>query len=110
MFHRALGPVSRKSRKLFGPEKSFVKLRRAYSVKRVFSYVLKGIKIKTTVKLLASKRLRFEDKKGIMQPEMRPKSFGIFEKRAPGRNGVPTPAEFASLFLAIVFFKYFKWF
>ena len=36
-----LGPVSRKSRKLFGPEKLFVKLRLAYSVKLVFSYVVK---------------------------------------------------------------------
>ena len=40
------GPVSRKSRKLFGPEKPFVKLRPAYSVKLIFSYVVKGIKIK----------------------------------------------------------------
>ena len=32
----ALGPVSRKSRELFGPEKPFVKLRPAYSVKLVF--------------------------------------------------------------------------
>ena len=31
-----LGPVSRKSRELFGPEKRFVKLRPAYSVKLVF--------------------------------------------------------------------------
>ena len=30
------GPVSRKSRELFGPEKPFVKLRPAYSVKPVF--------------------------------------------------------------------------
>ena len=41
-----LWPVSRKSRELFGPEKPFVKLRPAYSVKLVFSYVVKGIKIK----------------------------------------------------------------
>ena len=39
------GPVSRKSRNLFVPEKQFVKLRLAYSVKLVFSYVVKGIKI-----------------------------------------------------------------
>ena len=32
-----LGPVSQKSRKIFGPEKPFVKLRPAYSVKMVFS-------------------------------------------------------------------------
>ena len=34
------GPVSRKFRKLCGPEKSFVKLRPAYSVKLVFPYHL----------------------------------------------------------------------
>ena len=78
------GPVSRKSRKLFGPEKPFVKFRPAYSVKLVFSYVVKGIKIKTTAKFCASRRPRFEDEKRIMSPEMLPKSFGTFEKRAPG--------------------------
>ena len=79
-----LGPVSRKSRKLFGPEKPFVKLRPAYSVKLVFSYVVKGIKIKLTAKFRASIRLRFEDTKRIMSPEVRPKKFGTFEKQAPG--------------------------
>ena len=79
-----LGPVSRKSRKLFGPEKPFVKLRPAYSVKLVFSYVAKGIKIKITAKFRASMRLSFEDTKRIMSPEMRPKSLGTFEKQAPG--------------------------
>ena len=77
------GPVSRKSRELFGPEKPFVKLRPAYSVKLVFSYVVKGMKIKITAKFRASRRLRFEDTKKIMSPEIRPKSFGTFEKRAP---------------------------
>ena len=42
---RKQGPVSQKSRKLFGPEKPFVKRRLAYSVKLVFSYVVKAIKI-----------------------------------------------------------------
>ena len=42
------GPVSRKRRKLLGPEKPFVKLRPANSVKLVFSYAVKGIKIKIT--------------------------------------------------------------
>ena len=79
-------PVSRKSRKLFGPEKPFVKLRPAYSVKLVFSYVVNGIKIKITAKFRSSRRLRFEDTKRIMSPEMRPKSFGTSEKRAPGRD------------------------
>ena len=84
------GPVSRKSRELFGPEKPFVKLRPAYSVKLVFLYVVKGIKIKITAKFRASRRLRLEDTKKIMSPEIRPKSLGTFEKRAPGlRAGGP---------------------
>ena len=77
-------PVSRKSRKLFRPEKTFIKLRPANSVKPVFSYVVEGTKIKITVKFRASRRLHFEDTKRIMSPEMRKKSFGTFEKRAPG--------------------------
>ena len=32
------------------------------------------------------KRLRFEDAKRIMSPEIRTKSFGTFEKWAPGLN------------------------
>ena len=40
------------------------------------------MKIKTTVKFRASRRLGFEDTKIIMSPEMRPKSFGMFENRA----------------------------
>ena len=64
-------------------EKQFVKLRPAYSVKMVFSYLVKGIKIKITAEFGASRRLRCEDTKRIMSPEMRPKSFGTFEKRAP---------------------------
>ena len=78
-----LGPVSRKSRDLFGSEKPFVKLRPAYSVKLVFSYVVKGIKIKIIAKFRASKRFRFEDTKRTMSPEIHPKSFGTFQKQAP---------------------------
>ena len=86
LLNSSLGPVSRKSRKLFGPEKPFVKLRPAYSAKLVFSYVVKGIKIKIkiTAKFRASRRLTFEDTKRIMSPEMHPKSFGTSEKQAPG--------------------------
>ena len=80
----AMGPVSRKSRKLFRPEKPFLKLRPPYSVKLFFSSIVKGIKIKITAKFRDSRRLRFEDTKSIMTPEMRPKSFGTFEKQAPG--------------------------
>ena len=67
-----------RARKVFG---TFLKLQPAYSVKLVFSYVAKGIKI--TAKFRASRRFRFEDTKRIMSPEKRPKSFGTFEKRAP---------------------------
>ena len=66
----------------FRPKKPFVKLRPAYSLKLVFSYVVKGWKIQMTVKSRASRRLRFQDTKRIMSPEMRPKSFGTSEKRA----------------------------
>ena len=91
--NRPLGPVSRKSRKLFGPEKPFVKLRPVYPVTLVFSYVVKGIKIKVTVKFRASRRLRFEDSKKIMSPEMGPKSFRTFEKQAPGWESNPEVVE-----------------
>ena len=45
------------------------------------SSTLKGIKIKITAKFRASRRRRYNDTKRIMSPEMRPKSFGTFEKR-----------------------------
>ena len=77
-----VAPVSRRSPKLFGPEKPFVKLRPAYSVKLVFSYVVKGIKIKIkiTAKFRGSGLLSFEDTKRVMSSEMRPKSFGTFRE------------------------------
>ena len=65
------------------PEKPFVKLRPDYSVKLVFSNVVRGIRIKITAKFRAARRLRFEGTKGIMSPEIRPKSFGTLEKQAP---------------------------
>ena len=88
------GPVSRKPRQLFGPEKPFGKLWPAYAVNLVFSYVVKGIKIKITAKFRASGRLRFEDTKRILSPEMRPKSFGTFEKQAPGARFSKVPKFF----------------
>ena len=84
VFTCTLGPISRKSRKLFGPEKPFVKLRSAYSAKLVFSYVIKGIKIKINAKFRSSRQRRFQDTKRFMSSEMCPKSLGTFEKRAPG--------------------------
>ena len=44
---------------------------------------MKGIEIKITAKFRASRRLRFEDIKRIMRPEIRPKRFETFEKQAP---------------------------
>ena len=82
-FEHQQGPVSRKFRELFASGKQFVKLQPADSVKLVLSYVVKGTKIKIAVKFLGSRRLRFEDTKIIMSPEVRPKSFVTFEKRAP---------------------------
>ena len=76
-----LGAAPRKTRTLFGPVKPFVKLRPAYSVWLIFSYVLKGIKVKITAKSGAPRRLRFEDTKKIMSPELSPKRFGTSEKR-----------------------------
>ena len=49
-----------------------------------------------TAKFRASRRLRFEDTKKIMSPEMVPKSFGTFEKQAPGYQlsaAVPDSSE-----------------
>jgi len=68
----------------FRARKAIRKITTAYSVKLVFSYVVKGIKIKINAKFRASRRLRFEDTKRIMSPEIRPKSFGTFDKRAQG--------------------------
>ena len=69
---------------LESPEKPSRKLLPAHSEKLVFPYVVKGIKIKITAKLCASRHVRFEDTKKIVSPEMRTKSFGTFEKQAPG--------------------------
>ena len=68
----ALGPVSRKSRRLFGPEKPFLKLWLAYSVKLVFSCVVKGMKIKISAKFRASRLLGFENAKKTVSSEIRP--------------------------------------
>ena len=78
-WRKVQGPVSRKSRELFGPEKPFLKLPPAYSVKLVFSYVVKGMKIKITAKFRASRRLCFEDTKRNMSPE----KFRDFRETGP---------------------------
>ena len=69
--------------KHFGPEKPFIKLQPPYSLKLLFSYIVKGIKIKITSKFRASRRPCFGDSKRIMSPEMRPKGLGTSEKGTP---------------------------
>ena len=70
--------------KTFRPEKPFIKLRPAGFVKLVFSYVVKGIETEITAKFRASRHPRCEDTKRIKSPEIRPKTYGTFEKWAPG--------------------------
>ena len=43
--------------------------------------------MKVTAKFRATRRLRFENTKKIMSSEMRPKSFGAFEKLGPAIYG-----------------------
>ena len=62
------GRVSQLTRKLYEPEKPFIKLRPAYSVELVLSYVVKAIEIKITAKFRDTEHLRFEDTKRIMSP------------------------------------------
>ena len=83
---QVLAYVSQKTRKLYGPEKPFAKLRPAYSVKMVFLYVVKGIKIKITEKFRDTEHFRFEDTKRIL-------------KRAPG----PNERDWGNRFAAIAF-------
>ena len=98
-----LRPISRNSRKTFGPEKPLVELRPAYSVKLVFSYAVKGIKIKRTAKFRASKRLRFEDTNRIRRPEMRPVSQKSRELCGPEKPFVKVrPAYSAKLVFSYV--------
>ena len=52
-----------------GPGRKFVTLWAAYSVKLVLLYVAKGIKIKIIAEFRTSRRIRFEDTKGIISPE-----------------------------------------
>ena len=78
-----LGPVSRKSRELFGPEKLVVKLQSACFEKLIFLHVFNIRKTKRIAKFYGLEPRRCEDIKGIVAPEIDPKSFGTFEKRAP---------------------------
>ena len=95
-------PVSRKSLELFGSGKPFLKLQLTHSVKLVFSVVVMGRKIKITAKFRVMRRFRFEDTKRTMSPEMRPKSFGTFKKRAPVPSSPRSPFQDESKFEVFV--------
>ena len=79
-----LGPVSRQSRELFGPEKLVVKLQSACFEKLI---ILHGFNIRKTKRIAKFEGLleprRCEDIKAVVAPEIGPKSFGTFEKQAP---------------------------
>ena len=77
------GPFLGSPETFLGPDKSFVKLRPAYSAKLVFWYDVKGIKNKIMAKFCASRRLRFEDTERLMSLEMRPKKFRDFRDTGP---------------------------
>jgi len=50
--------------------------------------------MKITAKFRASRRLRYEDTKRNMSPEMSPKSFGTFEKQGPGGRFSKDPVTY----------------
>ena len=63
------GHVPRKSREVFGAEKPFVKLGPLNCLKLVFSYVVKGIKIKITAEFRASRSLRLKIQRESSHPK-----------------------------------------
>jgi len=64
-----MGLVLESPKNLSGPEKSFLELRPTVSVKLVFSYVVKVIKIKISATFRTSRRHGFEDTKRICHPK-----------------------------------------
>ena len=86
-YQRDQGPVSRKSRRLYGPEKPFVKLRPAHSAKLISSYVVKWINIKIIAKFHVTEHLRFEDTRRIMSPE----TFRDFRETGPSPQIILLP-------------------
>ena len=83
-----LEAVSRKSRDLvvLGTEKPVVKLQSASFEKVVFSHVFNMRKAKRIAKFYGLEPRRCQEIKGNVASERDSKSFGTFEKRAPGPN------------------------
>ena len=80
----SLGARFSKVPKTFLARKAIRKTPTAYSVKLVFSLCFKGNENLNNCKVSCLKTPSFKGTKRIMSPEMRPKRFGTFEKRAPG--------------------------
>ena len=81
---RVQGPVSRKSRELFGPEQLAVKLQCACFEKLIFLHVFNIRKTKRIAQFEGLEPRHCEDIKAVVAPGIGPKSFGTFEKQAPG--------------------------
>ena len=90
---RGQGPVSRKSRELSGPEKPFVKLRPAYSVKLIFSHVVKVIKNKNNGKVSCLETPSLRRYKENYLTRNTPEKFRDFRETDP-RVRVPFGPQF----------------
>ena len=88
-----LGPVSRKSPELFGSEKAIRKITTCLFCKASLFICCKRNKNENNCKVSCLRRLRFEDTKRIVSPEIGPKSFGSFEKQAPESKYIPRQNE-----------------
>ena len=86
------GPVSRNSRELFGPEKPVIKLQSTYFEKLILLTCFQNVrKTKRIAKFDDLEPRRCEDIKGIVAPEIGPKTFETFEKQATVPRFIPGP-------------------
>ena len=88
------GHVPRKSREVFGAEKPFVKLGPLYCVKPVFSYVVKGIKIKITSEFRASRRLRLKIQRESSHPKYARNVSALSRNRPRGARTIFVSMEY----------------
>ena len=72
------------SRELLGPEKLVIKRQSACFEKLIFLHVFNIRKTKRIAKFEGLEPRLCEDIKAVVAPEIGPKSFGTFEKHAPG--------------------------
>ena len=76
-------PVCRKSRKIFGPQKPFVKLRTANFAELVFSYVVNGKQLKKKCKVLCLETPSFWRYKENYVTRNAPEKFRDFRETGP---------------------------